>query len=112
VPYVIDHRANGRTFWLDRARARYAHMCKRIFSWAHSFDDLEFDKYIIALTYVRNEDWQADDIRGFMLKLRDRFPLMAYAWVAELQRRGAVHYHVMTIVPKGTMFYSKRDRLS
>jgi hypothetical protein len=39
-----------------------------------------------------------------MLKLRKqlRGNLLAYAWVAELQERGAVHYHVILVVNRGT----------
>ena len=59
----------------------------------------------IGLTYRPGEYWHALDIAFYLTKLRnwaDRkgFKLV-YLWVAELQERGAVHYHVMVKLPKG-----------
>jgi hypothetical protein len=30
--------------------------------------------------------------------------ILAWAWVAEIQRRGAVHYHVLFVLPQGARF--------
>lgn len=57
----------------------------------------------ITLTYAENGAWSPKDISRYLDKLRKRYSpqqLMAYAWAAELQERGAVHYHVMVVVQK------------
>ncbi|MEO5355290.1 MAG: hypothetical protein H7835_19045 [Magnetococcus sp. XQGC-1] len=52
---------------------------------------------MITLTYAPGNDWKPNHIRDFMLKLRKvmKDGLLAYAWVAELQKRGAIHYHIL-----------------
>jgi len=66
---------------------------------------------MLTLTYERGDDWRPNQIRAFMLFVRKKLKgrLHAYAWVAELQRRGAVHYHVLLIVDKGT-YIPKPDK--
>jgi hypothetical protein len=57
----------------------------------------------ITLTYAGIDDWRSGDIRSYLNKLRNwlrrRNLPMPYIWVAELQERGAVHYHVMVWLP-------------
>lgn len=57
----------------------------------------------ITLTYRKKDDWKPDHISRYLDKLRKRYTpqqLMAYAWVAELQERGAVHYHLLVVIAK------------
>lgn len=63
-----------------------------------------------------NYGWEAGHIRDFMRTVRRNLNrrvqvngvrhveknLLGYAWVAELQERGAVHYHVLLLVKRGT----------
>lgn len=63
-----------------------------------------------------NYGWQPGHISEFMKTVRQNLNrrhqkngikyveknLLAYAWVAELQARGAVHYHVLLLVRRGT----------
>lgn len=61
---------------------------------------------MITLTYQRGEDWQPNDLRACLDRLRKWFAefghgTMRYVWVAELQKRGALHYHVCVWVPRG-----------
>lgn len=48
--------------------------------------------------------WEPGHIKYFMKRLRRHCGknLLGYAWVAEVQQRGAVHYHVMALVAAGT----------
>jgi hypothetical protein len=60
---------------------------------------------MLTLTYAEVMGWSAGDIRAYLIQLkqwamRHGFVLV-YVWVAELQRRGAVHYHVLVKLPKG-----------
>jgi hypothetical protein len=69
-------------------------------------EDFECDVKAITLTYKRADDWEPNHIRDFLRELR-RNPkltdnIFAYAWVAELQKRGAVHYHLFLIVKQDT----------
>jgi hypothetical protein len=59
----------------------------------------------VTLTYRPGQEWSPGDISGFLARLRgDRSVgrgVVGYAWVAELQRRGAVHYHVAVVLDRG-----------
>lgn len=108
---IRDHRT-GQVIELDNKAARLARMRRRVFSWANTVKDYlpgvgvgrEFRKVMITLTYAGVDDWRPNHIRNYVKELRRRLDksLVAYAWVAELQERGAVHYHIILIVRKGT----------
>lgn len=63
---------------------------------------------MVTLTYAAGDDglskWRPQHISEFMRKVRRHCgsKLLAYAWVAELQERGEVHYHVLLVVDQGT----------
>ncbi len=52
-----------------------------------------------TLTYKGLSDWEPRHISRFCRWLRDNGHL-GYTWVGELQKRGAVHYHVLALLPK------------
>lgn len=60
---------------------------------------------MVTLTYAEVNGWSPDDISTYLDCLRHwagrRGFKLAYVWVAELQERGAVHYHVLAKLPKG-----------
>jgi hypothetical protein len=60
---------------------------------------------MVTLTYAECDNWQAGDIGKFVRCVRSwlarRGHAFCYVWVAELQKRGAVHYHVLVKLPKG-----------
>jgi hypothetical protein len=68
-------------------------------------------------TRVKASIWREGDIREFMLRLRARMGrrLLAYAWVAEKQKRGVIHYHVVIRhygrAPMPDRAYMGRDEL-
>lgn len=102
---------NGAVIEIDGFQSRISRMQKRIYSWANTIDKAEKIKgltYImVTLTYRGVEDWRPNHIREFMLKMRKRFSgIMCYGWVAELQQRGAVHYHIMVGIRSGSSFYT------
>lgn len=53
-----------------------------------------------TLTYTGIDDWAPRHISGCLRWLRAQ-GVRAYVWVGELQRRGAVHYHVLCLLPEG-----------
>ena len=61
--------------------------------------------WMVTLTYVGVDDWRADHISIASEQYRrhcarHRVPCR-YLWVAELQKRGALHYHLIAWLPKG-----------
>ena len=61
--------------------------------------------WFVTLTYRGVNDWQPDHIKKAINAYR-RFCKLAsipcrYTWVAELQKRGAVHYHLLCWLPHG-----------
>lgn len=63
------------------------------------------DVIMVTLTYERTDQWEPSHIRECLQRMRMHFKRrewrFRYVWVAELQLRGAVHYHVMVFVPLG-----------
>ena len=59
---------------------------------------------MITLTYAPQHNWEKRHITGYLQPLQRHLKgsLLAYAWVAELQKRGAVHYHMYCAVEPGT----------
>ena len=59
----------------------------------------------VTLTYRQVGDWSPSHVRDYLQRLRvwlrRRSVDLRYVWVAELQRRGAVHYHLVVWVPFG-----------
>ncbi len=111
-PLVFDTRSN-KLIEVNKLQARLGRLRHRVWSWAEALKPVRgtYDLIMLTLTYKEVGDWRPNHIRDFMLTLRKRFPyIVCYAWVAELQTRGAVHYHVLVGIPKGKEFYSCKDR--
>lgn len=64
------------------------------------------DVIMVTLTYRDASAWRPRHVADLMRRVRNwckshGFPCR-YVWVAELQKRGAIHYHVALFVPHGT----------
>lgn len=64
-----------------------------------------FNVCMVTLTY-RTDTWQPNHVREYLTHVRkwhqrrtDR--TLKYVWVAEMQKRGVIHYHVLFFLPKG-----------
>ena len=61
--------------------------------------------WFVTLTYVGVNDWVANHIGQALKSFRNwctsKGIKARYTWVAELQSRGAVHYHLLAWLPKG-----------
>lgn len=60
---------------------------------------------MVTLTYAALGMWSSRHVTRYLKNCREWFrrrnESFHYCWVAELQKRGAVHYHVMIWMPKG-----------
>lgn len=61
--------------------------------------------WFVTLTYKRIDDWRASHVRDAIERYRQwcrrRGIACRYTWVAELQKRGAMHYHLLAWLPHG-----------
>ena len=95
---------------IDSDRARLDRLRKRVTAWARAVNDLKrrlpgIQLVGVCLTYRPGDEWQPNHVKDFMTRLTDEYGknLLAYAWVAEMQTRGAVHYHVCLVLLPGTL---------
>lgn len=104
-----------QTLTLDPIRTRINRMRKgvrtaaEIHEAAHPTDPHEGTHYpvMITCTYVNGDDWRPEHIKEFLRHprqyLQRRGHDMPYVWVAEMQKRGVIHYHVLLWIPNGVM---------
>ena len=61
--------------------------------------------WFVTLTYAPGVDWSPKDISESIRRYRSWCKQVGvpcrYTWVAELQQRGAVHYHLLAWLPQG-----------
>lgn len=61
--------------------------------------------WFLTLTYRPGETWRARHISEFVKAMREwqrrAGRKLYYVWTAEMQQRGAVHYHLIVWLPKG-----------
>lgn len=61
--------------------------------------------WFVTLTYVGVDDWKANHMSKALLGYRNwcraKGVECRYTWVGELQKRGAVHYHLLCWLPQG-----------
>ncbi|MBS0443320.1 MAG: hypothetical protein JSR38_15310 [Proteobacteria bacterium] len=62
--------------------------------------------WMVTLTYAGdNSDWRPDHIKAALQAVRKwaqrRSFALRYVWVAELQKRGVIHYHICIWLPRG-----------
>lgn len=86
---------------------RVDHGC-RLSEFDTSGEAARYRRLMVTLTYTGVDDWDRAHITRFINAVRQwakrrRFKLR-YVWVAELQERGAVHYHVALWIPSRFLF--------
>jgi hypothetical protein len=103
----------GKAVVMDMFAERLTLMRRRIVAWAEITDayrkelqeqGIETRMVMVLLTYRRVMDYRAGHINLYMKALKQSLAdgLLSFAWVCELQARGAVHYHLVLVVKKGT----------
>lgn len=105
----VVNEITGKMVYLDGTKSRLARMRRRVGAWAELFlsifDESKMRMVMITLTYAPEHTWSKNHIRDYLRVLRRHIPkdhLFAYAWVAELQARQEIHYHLYLVVTQGT----------
>lgn len=98
----VVFQKNGKCFVINQNTARYLRMCKGIHAWAKNCEKAGLRGVMITLTYRSMSQWRPNHIRTFLLNLKKAYGkhIKGYAWVLEVQSRGAPHYHVIIIMDK------------
>lgn len=100
---ITLHHAKYGFKTVDTHEQRLKHMRKRVKAWVcavHELMKLQRCRAIFAsTTYSPGNAWSPRHITECLHRLSKLLgaDLLAYAWVAELQERGAVHYHICLI---------------
>lgn len=104
----LENRVTGDRVEVNSLKQRVTRMRRRVSMWANLLkpyleDRRHFRLVMVTLTYRDKTAWSPYDISKFVLKLKGVLGdgLLAYAWVGEMQARGAVHYHVMLVTMAG-----------
>ena len=91
---------------MDLFQVRIKKMQRRVGAWAEVVDVWRRTNpctlVMVTLTYANVKDYKQGHIREYLNRLRGMLKdnLLGWAWVAEVQKRGAVHYHLMIVVKK------------
>lgn len=108
MSYLLNTET-GQILQADNRATRMARLGRRVHAWSDTLAKARTRQgqarlIMITLTLRPGVSWQPQMMRDFMLSFRKRLKggLLAYAWVAEMQQRGAVHYHLLALVKRGT----------
>ena len=100
--------ADGEVVYLDDGVRRIKRLRKRVSRFGRSvaepmIRDGRGQMLMVTLTYKPGEIPQPGDRKEFMRKVRRKMgtALLAYTNVAELQKRGVVHYHYLLVIRCG-----------
>src|SRR3990172_4707989 len=114
---VLFNASKNEAVMIDTFYIRIRKMQKRLHAWASLVlkhrEEVPCRLVMITLTYRAVDGWRAGHMNEFLRNLKQRLgkKLYAFAWVAELQKRGAVHYHVVLLTMKGARI-PKPDKCS
>lgn len=96
-------------FRVQRRDARLSRMRRAVLTSARLHEatlpagGFRFRAAMLTCTYREARDWDAGHIRALLTHLREwarrKGFRLRYVWVAELQKRGAMHYHVLLWLP-------------
>ena len=92
---------NGHLIYIDLFKNRLLKLQHSIFAWAQVFQDYQKQNplsfVMVGLTYAPTFTPTPNDIRTYIKKIKRQLgsDLKGFAWVAELQSRGVLHYHVI-----------------
>lgn len=80
----------------------------------YSLSNYQHFKSFITLTFADNVTDLSianDHLQNWVRKVQRVYPAFMYLGVPEYQKRGAVHYHLMTNIPIGSDILPKRERI-
>jgi len=100
--------ADGNYVFVSSPLARLIRLRKSVYNAGMEISETlgkSWVPWMFTLTYRSVEDWRPNHIRDFLQRIRvylkRRNIGFHYVWVAELQKRGAVHYHAIVWLPRG-----------
>lgn len=111
---------------IDSNAGRLARCQRRVHAWAETLPKLPRvirragrklnlgpRMVMLTLTYAKADDWAPNQIRDFMKAIHIELEknIFGYAWVLEMQERGAPHYHVLLYVKRGTKIPRPDEKL-
>lgn len=105
---LLRNKENGRYGMVDVYELRYQKMRARISEWVEIMTLLKKEincrTLMIGLTIADPKDYSPGMIRDYIKNLKQRLGknLYGFAWVAEVQDRGAIHYHLLVVVKKSS----------
>ena len=125
VPGLVPSKTSPLEIFFDKAvtrKKRVKRLRRSVWAAGHLHGLADHGRrppvaWMVTLTYVGVDDWRSDHISAASEQYRRhcarlRVPCR-YLWVAELQKRGAVHYHLIAWLPKGVgMPHWDRDTVS
>jgi hypothetical protein len=102
---VLEDIETGERVEYDTDQQRVKHLRRRCRAWIGAVSKACRSPRLlmVTLTYRPGVSWEPRHVSGFIRKVRGELGerLFGYVWVAELQQRGAVHYHVLLWVAPG-----------
>ncbi len=98
-----------QTVEIDSERARHTRLKRSILVAAKlfeiAFQGRRVRPAMLTLTYREVDAFEPRHVSELLKRIRQwlqrRNQLFHYVWVAELQKRGALHYHILVWLPKG-----------
>lgn len=92
---------------VDADKARMSRLRRRLYWWGKCWVNARgsWDFIFLTLTYADADAWSPRQVSACIKRIREwarrRGVPISYAWVCELQKRGAPHYHIIIVVPRG-----------
>lgn len=94
---------DGTARRLKRMRGSVEHSMRLSEAGLSRSGGFRYRRKFVTLTYADVEGWQADHVNDYLRRVRmwakRRNFRISFVWVAELQQRGALHYHVCFWIP-------------
>lgn len=102
----VDPASNPEVFEIDRDLGRLSRMRARVCEAANLHEKgTRLRPAMVTLTYADAAAWRPNHLRAALHLVRQwlrvRGHRFRYVWTAELQARGAIHYHVLCWLPTG-----------
>jgi hypothetical protein len=101
------NRETGKRVTADPFLSRMSRMRRRVKKWSEILDfRFEHEKHrliMVTLTYAPEFEWEKRHVTEYLQALKRylKDDLLGYAWTAELQQRGAIHYHILIMLNRG-----------
>lgn len=108
--YIVIDTQKTRLRKLQTTINHFFDDCKAAGLYAQSLRDKgRYYPVLITLTYQTNADWDKRDIskvvdayrKDWKQRLKQPPEHFRYVWVAEQQKRGTIHYHLVLFCPRG-----------